>query len=177
MTIIESVSGEQVQRERVCPDCRNTGWVPYVAELPNGTFEDALALCHCPKSIGEVPEVIIVINSFTKPGISYNVDLEEKTCECPAFTHGPLRYCKHLVLAQAIRRLRERRTGSTEHDEEMLFDLARRIFTKITAKDSCVDSKLLLQDVRRYRYTTQTLVKAAERRHTRVQEMTKGRVA
>lgn len=175
MTIRESLSGERVQRERVCVDCRNTGWVPYIAELLDGTFEDALALCHCPKSEGEVPQPI-TINSFTKPGVSYSVDLEEQSCSCPRYEWtGSCE--KHLVLAQAIRRLRDRRTGSTEHDEEMLYDFTRRIFSKITTKDSPEEAYKLFYAIQGYRYKTKALVEAARRRHVRVLEMTGSRAA
>jgi hypothetical protein len=39
---------------------------------------------------------IVEIQSFSTPGVRYEVDLEKRSCRCPAFQSNPRRECKHL---------------------------------------------------------------------------------
>lgn len=39
---------------------------------------------------------IVEIPSFSRPGITYEIDLDKRTCTCPAFRKHPSQPCKHL---------------------------------------------------------------------------------
>lgn len=39
---------------------------------------------------------IVEVESFSTPGVRYEVDLAKKTCSCPAFQKAPRQPCKHL---------------------------------------------------------------------------------
>lgn len=39
---------------------------------------------------------IVEVESFSTPGVRYEVDLDKKTCNCPAFKKYPAAACKHL---------------------------------------------------------------------------------
>jgi hypothetical protein len=45
---------------------------------------------------------IVEIESFSTPGVRYEVDLEKKTCSCPAFRKSPANPCKHLRSFQGL---------------------------------------------------------------------------
>jgi SWIM zinc finger len=40
---------------------------------------------------------IFQVESFTTPGIRYEIDLDRRTCTCPAFQKHPSQPCKHLL--------------------------------------------------------------------------------
>ncbi|MEM3815570.1 MAG: SWIM zinc finger family protein [Candidatus Bathyarchaeia archaeon] len=48
---------------------------------------------------------ILTVESFSKPGIYYYVDLKAKTCTCPGFRYRGS--CKHLKIAEEKKKIKE----------------------------------------------------------------------
>lgn len=53
------------------------------------------------------------VPSSTNPCVSYIVDLTERTCGCPHFTHRQTP-CKHMRLCEAAERAQRRRDGAED---------------------------------------------------------------
>ena len=52
---------------------------------------------------------IITIKSMTTDDVSYEVDVDDKTCTCPAFMYGEGKACKHLVMILSKKEIKEQK--------------------------------------------------------------------
>ena len=50
----------------------------------------------------------VAVKSFTNPKVSYLVDLDKETCNCPAFQKNPSIPCKHIVFAMTGKKPKSR---------------------------------------------------------------------
>lgn len=64
------------------------------------------------------------VTSFTNPEIAYEIDLEAKTCSCPAFVRGHSKLCKHL----------KKELGIENHGGEILAD--KKVTTRKAIKNA-----------------------------------------
>lgn len=121
-----------------------------------------------PIEVIQVARDVFEVESFTKPGKFYTVNLNVGTCSCPRYTYG--HYCKkHKMVAEAVRFARSMKHSSYTV-EENLIEYCRRLLAPVEDEDLLTSFNLYLA-VKHYRFATPRMVKEAEIRHRKAISM------